>query len=55
MLGKGLHWCGTFSADTGNEECSKQEAADLVSNLQDFGVIKEMDQVLLLLNFIERR
>ena len=29
VLGKGLRWSGALSTATGNEECRKQEAADL--------------------------
>ena len=44
VLGKGLRWSCAFSTDTGNEECRKQEAADLlVSNLQELGVTKYKD------------
>ena len=44
VLGKGLSWCSAFSADTGNEECRKQEATDF--RVQDFGVAKETDEYL---------
>ena len=26
ILVKGLYWCGAFSAETGNEDCGKEEA-----------------------------
>ena len=40
-LAQGLSWCGAFSAETGNEECRKQEATDF--RVQDFRVAKETD------------
>ena len=43
VLGKGLRWSSAFSTGTGNEECRKKRKQPIsVSNLQEFGVTKEM-------------
>ena len=47
VFGKGLRWSSAFSTETGNEECRKIWKQPIsVSNLQEFGMTKEMDQEL---------
>ena len=46
VLDQGLRQRGACSAQTGDEECIEQEAADRRDESADFGVTNEMDQEL---------
>ena len=46
VLGKGLLFPGAFSTETSNEVQKRRKQPISVSNLQDFGASKELDQEL---------